>query len=83
MSEGKSRMGSNAIKMIDVANAAGVSLMTVSRALREPGKLSEETRRLVLETVRKIAETGIDYISIGGITKHIRAVDLSMRLAFD
>jgi LacI family gluconate utilization system Gnt-I transcriptional repressor len=54
VSEGKSRMGSNAIKMIDVANAAGVSLMTVSRALREPGKLSEETRRLVLETVRKI-----------------------------
>jgi nicotinate-nucleotide pyrophosphorylase (carboxylating) len=35
------------------------------------------------ETVRKIAETGIDCISIGGITKHIRAVDLSMRLAFD
>jgi LacI family transcriptional regulator, gluconate utilization system Gnt-I transcriptional repressor len=47
-------MGGNAVKMIDVANAAGVSLMTVSRALREPDKLSEDTRRLVLATVRRI-----------------------------
>ncbi|HCK81179.1 MAG TPA: carboxylating nicotinate-nucleotide diphosphorylase [Candidatus Competibacter sp.] len=30
-------------------------------------------------TVRQIAETGVDYISIGGLTKDVRAVDLSMR----
>jgi nicotinate-nucleotide pyrophosphorylase (carboxylating) len=35
-----------------------------------------------LESVRRIAETGVDYISVGGITKHVRAVDLSMRLEF-
>nr|WP_305127296.1 carboxylating nicotinate-nucleotide diphosphorylase [Stutzerimonas zhaodongensis] len=32
------------------------------------------------ETLRAIAETGVDYISIGALTKHIRAIDLSMRL---
>ena len=32
-----------------------------------------------LETVRAIAETGVDYISIGEITKDIKAVDLSLR----
>ncbi|MBI5919176.1 MAG: carboxylating nicotinate-nucleotide diphosphorylase [Nitrosomonadales bacterium] len=32
-----------------------------------------------LETVRAIAETGVDRISIGGLTKDVRAVDLSMR----
>jgi nicotinate-nucleotide pyrophosphorylase (carboxylating) len=32
-----------------------------------------------LETVRLIAETGIDRISIGGLTKDVRAIDLSMR----
>ncbi|RLU00408.1 carboxylating nicotinate-nucleotide diphosphorylase [Ketobacter sp.] len=32
------------------------------------------------ETLRAIAETGVDYISIGGLTKHCRAVDLSMRI---
>ncbi|HKT73946.1 MAG TPA: carboxylating nicotinate-nucleotide diphosphorylase, partial [Steroidobacteraceae bacterium] len=42
----------------------------------------EASGSVTLETVRKIAETGIDYISIGAITKHVRAVDLSMRLAF-
>lgn len=31
------------------------------------------------ETVVAIAETGVDFVSIGSITKHIRAVDLSMR----
>jgi LacI family gluconate utilization system Gnt-I transcriptional repressor len=40
--------------MRDVAHAAGVSLMTVSRALREPHKLSEETRKAVLDAVQKI-----------------------------
>lgn len=32
------------------------------------------------KTLREIAETGVDYISIGGLTKHCRAVDLSMRI---
>ena len=32
-----------------------------------------------LETVRAIAETGVDRISIGSLTKDVRAVDLSMR----
>ena len=34
-----------------------------------------------LETVRAFAETGVDCISIGALTKHVRAVDLSMRFA--
>jgi len=37
--------------MSDVAAAAGVSLMTVSRALREPERLSEDTRKAVLEAI--------------------------------
>ena len=35
-----------------------------------------------LEAVRAIAETGVDYISVGALTKHVRAIDLSMRLDF-
>ena len=33
-------------------------------------------------TLRSVAETGVDYISIGSLTKDIKAVDLSMRLRF-
>lgn len=32
------------------------------------------------ETLRTIAETGVDYISIGSLTKHCQALDLSMRV---
>ncbi|CAM3293211.1 nicotinate-nucleotide diphosphorylase (carboxylating) [Pseudomonas floridensis] len=33
------------------------------------------------DTLRTIAETGVDYISIGAMTKDVKAVDLSMRLS--
>ncbi len=33
------------------------------------------------DTIRAIAETGVDYISLGTLTKDIKAVDLSMRLS--
>ena len=32
------------------------------------------------DTLRPIAETGVDYISIGALTKDVKAIDLSMRL---
>jgi nicotinate-nucleotide pyrophosphorylase (carboxylating) len=54
--------------------------------LREAVKLNQ--KRAVLEasgnvniqTVRTVAETGVDRISIGSLTKNIKAVDLSMRI---
>jgi nicotinate-nucleotide pyrophosphorylase (carboxylating) len=42
----------------------------------------EASGGVTLATVREIALTGVDYISIGGITKHVQAVDLSMRVEF-
>jgi nicotinate-nucleotide pyrophosphorylase (carboxylating) len=39
----------------------------------------EASGNVDISTVRGIAETGIDFISIGALTKHVRAVDLSMR----
>jgi nicotinate-nucleotide pyrophosphorylase (carboxylating) len=45
--------------------------------------LLEASGNVTLETVRAVAETGVDRISIGSLTKHIRAVDLSMRIVPD
>jgi len=42
----------------------------------------EASGSVTLATVRDIALTGVDYISIGSITKHVQAVDLSMRFEF-
>ena len=33
-----------------------------------------------MDTVRAIAEDGVECISIGGLTKHVRAIDLSLKL---
>ena len=33
------------------------------------------------QSLRRIAETGVDFISIGSLTKHVQAIDLSMRLS--
>ncbi|HEV2287277.1 MAG TPA: carboxylating nicotinate-nucleotide diphosphorylase [Steroidobacteraceae bacterium] len=57
---------------------AGVAL---NRASARPVKL-EASGSMTLETVRAVAETGVDCISVGSLTKHIRAVDLSLRLEF-
>ncbi len=35
------------------------------------------------ETIRAIAETGVDYISVGALTKNVRAVDYSMRFRIE
>ncbi|WP_027159068.1 carboxylating nicotinate-nucleotide diphosphorylase [Methylobacter luteus] len=40
----------------------------------------EASGNIGLDNIRTIAETGVDYISIGALTKNIRAVDLSMRI---
>ena len=33
------------------------------------------------EEVREVAETGVDFVSVGGLTKNVKALDLSMRFA--
>lgn len=40
----------------------------------------EVSGSVALDRVRAIAETGVDYVSIGALTKHVRAIDLSMRI---
>ena len=41
----------------------------------------EASGSITLENVRLVAETGVDRISIGALTKDVKAVDLSMRLS--
>ena len=52
----------------------GVEVTDGQAKLEASGNVSKET-------LAAIAETGVDYISIGALTKHARAIDLSMRLA--
>jgi nicotinate-nucleotide pyrophosphorylase (carboxylating) len=45
---------------------------------KQPLKL-EASGGITKATIREFAATGVDFISVGSITKHVRAVDLSMR----
>jgi nicotinate-nucleotide pyrophosphorylase (carboxylating) len=61
------------------------SLADVRRAVAEvAGRVPLEVSGGVgLDALHALAATGVDYISIGALTKHVRAIDLSMRIVFD
>ncbi len=59
---------------MDLATMREAVAITAGRAALEA------SGNVGLGSIRHIAETGVDYISVGAITKHVRAVDLSMRL---
>ena len=40
----------------------------------------EVSGSVTLETIGAVAATGVDFVSVGALTKHVRAVDLSLRL---
>jgi nicotinate-nucleotide pyrophosphorylase (carboxylating) len=58
----------------DMRRAVGMT-----RAHRNARVELEASGNMSLEGLRAVAETGVDFISVGGLTKHVRAVDLSMR----
>ena len=43
----------------------------------------EASGGMTLENVRKFAQTGVDYISVGALTHSVMAIDLSMRITAD
>jgi nicotinate-nucleotide pyrophosphorylase (carboxylating) len=53
--------------------------VNINRARRGKKVELEASGNVTLDTLRSIAETGVDYISSGALTKHVRAIDLSMR----
>jgi nicotinate-nucleotide pyrophosphorylase (carboxylating) len=56
--------------------------VTLNRShARGPVKL-EASGGVTFDTLRAVAETGVDFISVGSLTKHVRAIDLSMRFEF-
>ena len=52
--------------------------VVLNRQYAQPAIL-EASGNITLINVRSVAEAGVDRISIGGLTKNIKAIDLSMR----
>lgn len=49
-------------------------------ALRRPGLVFEASGGVTLERLREIADTGVDFISVGALTHSVMSVDLSMEI---
>ncbi|WP_041394824.1 carboxylating nicotinate-nucleotide diphosphorylase [Photobacterium profundum] len=54
-------------------------MMREAVALNAGRAALENSGNVTLETIREYAKTGVDYISVGALTKHLKAMDLSMR----
>lgn len=70
------------IIMLDEFSLNDMRTAVALKGARREGVKLEASGSVSLEAVRAIAATGVDYVSVGSLTKHVRAVDLSMRLEF-
>jgi nicotinate-nucleotide pyrophosphorylase (carboxylating) len=71
--------GADVIMLDEFPAEALLEAVHRNRSAARPAKL-EISGGVSLETLPSLAATGVDYISVGGITKHVRAIDLSLRL---
>ncbi|WP_421280781.1 carboxylating nicotinate-nucleotide diphosphorylase [Aeromonas taiwanensis] len=60
-----------------------VPMMREAVALNQGRAKLEVSGNVTLETLAEYAATGVDFISVGALTKHVRALDLSMRFIAD
>ena len=77
------------LEELDDALKAGADIIMLDNfdtaQMREAVKRANGQARLEVsgnvtaETLREFADTGVDYISVGALTKHVLALDLSMR----
>ena len=77
------------LEELDEAIKAGADIIMLdnfeTEQMREAVKLTNGQARLevsgnvTFDTIRERAAPGVDYISVGALTKHVRALDLSMR----
>jgi nicotinate-nucleotide pyrophosphorylase (carboxylating) len=83
-------------ELLEALDAGASRILLDNFSLEELGKAVETNDRygyakaeleasgnVTLETVRSIAETGVDYISTGALTKNIESIDLTMLFRID
>ena len=70
--------------LLDNFDIADLQLaIDVNQEAGNPAADLEASGGITLASIRAIAETGVDYISVGALTKDISAVDLSMRFRYE
>ncbi len=73
--------GTERLLLDNFSNDMLVDAVNLNRRIGNPPAELEASGGVTLDDIRQIAETGVDYISVGALTKNIEAVDLSMRFS--
>jgi nicotinate-nucleotide pyrophosphorylase (carboxylating) len=68
--------------LLDNFSAADLRQARILRDQLAPGITLEASGGITLANIHAVAASGIDFISVGAITKDVAATDLSMRFAF-
>lgn len=71
--------GADIIMLDNYSPAQIAEAAAINNASHKPAKL-EMSGNITLETIADYAQAGVDFISSGALTKHIQAVDLSLRI---
>ncbi|WP_409421108.1 carboxylating nicotinate-nucleotide diphosphorylase [Pseudaeromonas sp. ZJS20] len=72
--------GADVIMLDNFTPEMMVEAVAINRDLGHPAML-EVSGNVSLQTIGRYARTGVDFISVGALTKHVQALDLSMRFA--
>jgi len=72
--------GADVIMLDNFTPEMMAAAVAINRQLGQPAKL-EVSGNVSLQTIGQYARTGVDFISVGALTKHVQALDLSMRFA--
>jgi nicotinate-nucleotide pyrophosphorylase (carboxylating) len=70
-----------AVGGVDVIMLDNMDIATMREAVRRiAGRCKvEASGGVTLDTVRQIAETGVDYVSMGALTHSVKALDISLK----
>jgi nicotinate-nucleotide pyrophosphorylase (carboxylating) len=74
--------GSDIIMLDNFDITMMLEAVALNNTYKESGRGAklEVSGNVTLDTLADFAKTGVDYISVGALTKHVRALDLSLRL---
>ena len=71
--------GADIVMLDNFDREALAAAVAINREAGERAARLEASGNVDLARLRAIAETGVDFVSVGAVTKNLRAVDLSMR----
>ncbi|UJF22016.1 carboxylating nicotinate-nucleotide diphosphorylase [Shewanella sp. OMA3-2] len=74
--------GSDIIMLDNFDITMMLEAVTLNQTYKDAGKGAklEVSGNVTIDTLADFAKTGVDYISVGALTKHVKALDLSLRL---